>query len=80
LSGKLDVHQAENLQKLDQMAVCFTQQRLKGVVSTSLDLSQELNTKPHNQDADTMEVAVGKTKVDMEHLAANTKERHDGIC
>lgn len=47
----------------------------KGVISTTLDLSQVLNTKPHNHDANPMEVAVAKTKVDMKHLAANTRER-----
>ena len=47
----------------------------KGVISTSIDLSQVLNTKPHNHDANTMEVAVAKTKADMKHLAANTRER-----
>ena len=43
--------------------------------STSLDLSHVLNTKPHNHDANLMEVAVAKTKVDMKHLAANTREQ-----
>jgi len=47
----------------------------KGVISTSLDLSQVIKTKPHNHDANQMEVAVAKTKVDMKHLAANTRER-----
>ena len=47
----------------------------KGVISTSLDLSQLFNTKPHNHDANPMEVAVDKTKVDIKHLAANNRER-----
>ena len=47
----------------------------KGIISTSLDLSQVLNSKPHNHDANLMEVEVAKTKVSMKHLAANTRER-----
>ena len=34
-----------------------------------------LDTKPHNHDANTMEVAVAKAKADMKHIAANTRER-----
>ena len=40
-----------------------------------LDISHVLDAKPHNHDANLMEVAVAKTKVDMKHLAANTRER-----
>ena len=47
----------------------------KGGISTSLDLSHVLDTKSHNHDANLMEVAVAKTKIDMKHLAANTRER-----
>ena len=47
----------------------------KGIISTSLDLSQVLNSKPHNHDANLMEVEIAKTKVSMKHLAANTRER-----
>ena len=41
----------------------------------SLDLSHVLDNKPHNHEGNLMEVAVAKTKVDMKHLAANTRER-----
>ena len=47
----------------------------KGGISTLLDISHVLDAKPHNHDANLMEVAVAKTKVDMKHLAANTRER-----
>ena len=47
----------------------------KGDISTSLDLSHVLDTKPHNHDANLTEVAVAKTNVDMKNLAANTRER-----
>ena len=41
----------------------------KGVLATSLDISQVLGSKPHNHDANPMQVAVTKAKLDMIELA-----------
>ena len=40
-----------------------------GVIATSLDISQVLGSKPHNHDANPMQVAVTKAKLDMKELA-----------
>jgi len=46
-----------------------------GGIATYLDFSRVFNTKSHNHDANPMEVAVAKTKVNMKLLAANSIKR-----